>query len=66
MYIKNVCNITLCINDALYNNQICPPVPYDPTPDHYAPSPKSVPLNNATIGDSHCYACIPVIIRQHD
>ena len=47
--LQNLVNVTLSIDVALHNNEICFPSTHNATPYHYTPYSKSVPLNEAII-----------------
>ena len=43
--LQNLVNVTLSIEVALHNNEICFPSAHNATPYHYTPTSKLVPLN---------------------
>ena len=47
--LQNLVNVTLSIEVALHNNEICFPSAYNATPYHNTPTSKSVPLNETII-----------------
>ena len=47
--LQNLVNVTLSIEVALHNNDICFPSAHNATPYHKTPTSKSVPLNETII-----------------
>ena len=47
--LQNLVNVTLNIEVALHNNEICFPSAHNATPYHNTPTSKSVPLNKTII-----------------
>ena len=47
--LQNLVNVTLSIEVALHNNEICFPTAHNATPYHNTPTSKSVPLNETII-----------------
>ena len=47
--LQNLVNVTLSIEVALYNDEICFPSAHNATPYHKTPTSKSVPLNETII-----------------
>ena len=47
--LQNLVNVTLNIEVALHNNEICFPSAHNATPYHNTPTSKSVPLNETII-----------------
>ena len=47
--LQNLVNVTLSIEFALHNNEICFPSAHNTTPYHNTPTSKSVPLNETII-----------------
>ena len=47
--LQNLVNVTLSIEVALHNNEICFPSAHNATPYHNTPTSKSVPLNETII-----------------
>ena len=47
--LQNLVNVTLSIEVALHNNEICFPTAHNATPYHNTPTSKSVPLNETVI-----------------
>ena len=47
--LQNLFNVTLSIEVALHNNEICFPSAHNATPYHNTPTSKSVPLNETVI-----------------
>ena len=47
--LQNLVNVTLSIEAALHNNEICFPSAHNATPYHNTPTSKSVPLNETII-----------------
>ena len=48
--LQNLVNVTLSIEVALHNNEICFPSAHNSTPYRNSPTSKSVPLNGTIIG----------------
>ena len=54
--LQNLINVTLGIEVALHNNEICFPSAHNATPYHNTPTFKSVPLNETIISKTFPYS----------